>query len=118
MLVNVHTDNHITGREALVQRVEAEVEGTLSRFGERLTRIEVYLSDENGPKHGADDKKCLMEARVAGFHPIAAHHHAANLDDAIEGAAEKLERAIHHALSKHDETKGGLSMAGDQSDTI
>ena len=118
MLVNVHTDNHITGRETLVERVEAEVEGTLSRFGDRLTRIEVYLSDENGPKHGADDKKCLMEARLAGFHPIAAHHNAADLDDAIEEAARKLERAIHHALSKHDETKGGLSMAGDQSDTV
>lgn len=113
MQVNVHTDNHITGREALVSRVETEVEGTLSRFGDRLTRIEVYLGDENGPKHGSDDKRCLMEARVAGFHPIAATHHAADLDDAIQGAAEKLERAIEHALSKHDATKGNVSMSGE-----
>lgn len=111
MLVQVHTDNHITGREALVGKVEAEVEATLSRFQDRLTRIEVYLGDENGPKHGAADKKCLMEARLAGHSPVTASHHASSLDEAIQGASEKLERAIEHTLHKHD-LKGNVSMSG------
>lgn len=112
MQVQVHTDNHITGRESLVSRVEAEVEGTLGRFSSRITRVDVYLGDQNGPKHGADDKKCLIEARVAGLHGITATHTADNLDTAIEGAAEKLVHALDHALHKHD-PKGGPSMAGD-----
>ena len=111
MQVQVHTDNHITGRDALVGKVEAEVEGTLSRFEDRVTRIEVYLGDENGPKHGAADKKCLMEARLSGHPPVTATHHAASLDDAIQGSAEKLERAIEHVLSKHH-LKGNVSMSG------
>ena len=112
MQVQVHTDNHITGREALVDRVEAEVVESLGRFGDRITRVEVHIIDKNGPKHGADDKRCLMEARVAGLHPIAASHSAATIDLAIEGAAEKLVHALDHALHKHD-PKGGPSMAGD-----
>ncbi len=111
MQVQVHTDNHITGRESLVSRVEAEVEGTLGRFSDRITRVEVFLGDQDGPKHGADDKRCLMEARVAGRQPIAASHSAASLDIAIEGAADKLVHALDHALHKHD-PKGGPSMAG------
>jgi len=111
MLVQVHTDNHISGRESLVSRVEAEVEGTIGRYGDRITRVEVFLGDQNGPKHGADDKRCLMEARVAGLNPITATHTASTLDIAIEGAAEKLVHALDHALHKHD-PKGGPSMAG------
>jgi ribosome-associated translation inhibitor RaiA len=112
MQVQVHTDNHITGREALVERVEAEVVESVGRFGDRITRVEVHIHDENGPKHGSDDKRCLMEARVAGLHPITASHTAASLDAAIEGAAEKLAHALDHALHKNG-PKGGPSMAGD-----
>ena len=112
MQVQVHTDNHITGREALVERVESEVETSLSRFADRITRVEVFLGDENGPKHGANDKRCLMEARVSGRQPIAVTCHADTLDAAIEGAAEKLVHALDHATHKHD-PKGGPSMAGE-----
>jgi hypothetical protein len=111
MQVQVHTDNHFTGREALVSQVEAEVEGTLGRFEDRLTRVEVFIGDENGPKHGSDDKRCLMEGRLAGHPPVTATHHAATVDAAVQGAAEKLERAIEHVLQKHD-VKGNPSMSG------
>jgi hypothetical protein len=113
MLVQVHTDNHITGRESLVAQVEAEVEGSLSRFADRLTRIEVHLGDENGPKHGADDKRCLMEARVAGHSPVAASHQAPSLDEAIAGAVERLEHALDHLFGKLDNTKGRASFSGE-----
>ncbi|MDB5350465.1 MAG: Sigma 54 modulation protein / ribosomal protein [Planctomycetota bacterium] len=113
MQVQVHTDNHISGREALVDRVETEVEGTLSRFAGRLTRVEVFLSDENGPKHGSDDKRCLMEARIAGHQPLTVTHHAATLDEAIAGAALKLEHNLDHTLGKLHDPKGRLSYSGE-----
>jgi len=114
MQVQVHTDNHITGREALIDRVTAEVEGTLDRFASQITRVEVHLEDMNGAKHGADDKRCLMEARLAGHQPIAASHKADSLDAAISGAAERLVHALDHTLGKLANKKGRTSYGGDQ----
>jgi ribosome-associated translation inhibitor RaiA len=41
-----------------------------------------------------------MEARLGGLGPVAANHEAENLELAINGALEKLERAIEHRLGK------------------
>ena len=113
MFVNVHTDNHIKGSDDLTRRVEDEVVGALGRFGEQIVTVEVHLNDVNSHKHGVD-KRCLMEARLAGLQPIAATHMAETLDEAIEGAAEKLERAIDHTVDKLSQHKGRTSFGGDQ----
>lgn len=113
MQVQVHTDNHIEGSEALIERVATEVEATFGRFGDRITRVEVHLNDVNAQKSGANDKRCLMEARVAGHQPIAASHRAETLDDAISGAAERLEHALDHTLGRLDQTKGRVSFSGE-----
>lgn len=114
MQILLTTDNHIDGRERLAQWVESEVDGTLDRFGQRITRVEVHLNDVNGDKSGSDDKRCVMEARVAGHQPIAVTHHAATLEDAVTGATEKLERALDHTLGRLNEKKGQTSYGGDQ----
>ena len=100
MLIQVNTDNHITGREALTSRVEATVESALTRFSERITRVEVHLSDENGRKSGPDDKRCVMEARLEGRQPVAVTHIAATLDEAVSGAADKLTSALDSTLGR------------------
>jgi hypothetical protein len=38
------------------------------RFQSHITRIEVYLSDENGK--GPNDIQCILEARIEGRDPI------------------------------------------------
>jgi ribosome-associated translation inhibitor RaiA len=114
MQVQVHTDNHIKGGEALSRRVETEVEGNLSRFAEQITRVEVHLNDTNGHKGGDHDKRCLMEARLAGHQPVAVSCEAASLDEAIDGAAEKLEKSLDHLLGKLHGHKGRTSFGGDQ----
>ena len=79
------------------------VESTLSRFREQITRVEVHLSDENAHKSAQDDKRCMMEARLEGQRPTAVTHQAANLDQAINGAADKLQRSIESTLGRlHD----------------
>jgi ribosome-associated translation inhibitor RaiA len=113
MFVNVHTDNHIKGSEDLARRVEAEVVAALGRFGEQVVTVEVHLNDVNSHKHGVD-KRCMMEARLAGLQPIAVTHMAETLDEAIEGAAEKLERSIEHTVDKLGHHKGRTSFGGDQ----
>jgi ribosome-associated translation inhibitor RaiA len=76
------------------------VEGAISHLRDRITRIEVHLSDENSDKGGDKDKRCMLEARLSGLQPIAVTHQAETVALAIDGAAEKLERAIGSALGK------------------
>jgi ribosome-associated translation inhibitor RaiA len=114
MKIQVNTDNHVEGSEPLTRRVEAEVEKTLGRFGDQVTRVEVYLRDANSHKSGDDDKRCLMEARLAGLQPIAVSHQAPTLGEAIDGAAEKLERTLDRTLGRLGNLKGRTSYGGDQ----
>lgn len=106
MQVLVNSDHHILGSEPVTERVESIVMDAVGRFADRITRVEVHLNDVNGAKHGERDKRCMMEARVGGVAPIAVHHQAPTLREAIDGAAEKLERALEHALGRLAETDG------------
>lgn len=106
MQILVNSDNHIQGGESATERVQAIVQSAVDRFQTRITRIEVHLSDTNGPKHGEREKRTVIEARVAGLRPIAVAHEAPTLLEAIEGAADRLTRALEHTLGRLDETAG------------
>ena len=113
MLIQLNTDHHIKRSDELTAHVEAEVNGAVGRFGDHITRVEVHLHDLNGHKGGID-KRCLMEARISGHQPVAVSHEAGSVDEAISGAAEKLERSLDHTLGKLEHRKGNTSMGGDQ----
>jgi ribosome-associated translation inhibitor RaiA len=100
MQIQVNGDNQIHAREKLATRVEAVVGGALQRFGERISRVEVHLTDENHLKKGQADKRCLIEAHINGHSSTAVSHHAQTVEQAVDGAAHKLERAIDHALGR------------------
>ncbi len=103
MKIQIDTDNHIEGSEELAGQAEATVESALGHLAEQITRIEVHLSDENSDKGGAHDKRCMMEARLEGHQPIAVTDDAETIDQAIEGAAEKLKHLLDHTLGRlHD----------------
>jgi len=73
----------------------------LARFSGQITRVEVHLSDESaGKKSTAENIQCTMEARLEGHQPVAVKHHGANLNQAIEGATEKLGRLIDSTLAR------------------
>ena len=100
MQIQVNSDNHIQGNIRLEQWVRSTVESTLERYDDYITRIEVHLRDENGDKPGPHDKRCQMEARPKGHQPISVTHKAASLEQAIEGAAQKLNNALEHLYGK------------------
>ena len=100
MQIQINTDHNIEGREALAAHVKSVVESVLERVSDRITRVEVHLGDENGKKNGQDDKRCMMEARLAGHQPTAVTHHAVTLDLAVNGAADKLLVSIEHTLGR------------------
>ncbi|HUF79756.1 MAG TPA: HPF/RaiA family ribosome-associated protein [Burkholderiales bacterium] len=100
MQVQINTDSHIEGREKLAAQVTGMVESALSRFSDRITRVEVHLSDENSHKSGQDDKRCMMEARLRGRQPTAVTYRAATLEEAVGGAADKLKSALESTLGR------------------
>ncbi|WP_296447997.1 HPF/RaiA family ribosome-associated protein [Rhodoferax sp. UBA5149] len=100
MQIQINTDHHIEGHEALVAWATGEVKTALSRHSDHVTRVEVHLSDENGHKSGQNDKRCVMEARVQGRQPLAVTHHAENLKQAVTGASDKLTRLIASTLGR------------------
>ncbi|MEO7425942.1 MAG: HPF/RaiA family ribosome-associated protein [Fibrobacteria bacterium] len=100
MKILVNTDSTISGKESIGDQVRQTIESSLSHVSGHITRIEVYLSDENGKKAGGDDIKCVIEARLEGRPPVAVTHHAANLAQSVDGAADKMSRLIQHTLEK------------------
>ncbi len=107
MQIQLNTDHNIEAHEGLSNHVSAVVEAALSRFGDRVTRVEVHLSDENGDKSGQDDKRCMMEVRLAGRQPIAVTHHADSVHMAIDGAVAKLERAVETISGRSRDDRHG-----------
>jgi ribosome-associated translation inhibitor RaiA len=107
MQVIVNSDHNITGDATLTERVKTILEGSIERFAQRIIKVEAFLSDSNSSaKHGARDKRCVLEARVAGAQSVVATGEAPTVLEAIEGAAGKLERALEHAFGKLDAAAG------------
>jgi len=101
MIIQINTDNNIEGQQELAQQIKADLRDSLKRFAEKITRVEVHLSDGNSDKKfGAEDKHCLLEARLAGIKPIAVSHQAATVDGAVDGAVGKLMRSIDSTLGQ------------------
>lgn len=105
MQININTDSTIERNAGLNEHVQSVVESAVSRFRENITRVEVHLSDNNSQKSSDGDNRCLMEARITGYQPIAVSDHDATLHQAIAGAAEKLKRAIDNALGRLHDSK-------------
>lgn len=114
MQIQVQTDNHTAGGVGLTRQVESVVEGALERFGDRIKRVEVHFTDENGTqKSSHSDKRCVMEARLAGLKPITVSAKGSTLRQALDGAAAKLEKTLTRTPKRLDDSKGRTSYAGD-----
>lgn len=100
MQIQINTGESVDGPEALLRHTENVVKDALGRFADHVTRVEVHLSDVNGGKAGDNDKRVLMEARIAGRQPIAVTDQAGNLHQAIDGATQKLKRSLETAFGK------------------
>ena len=103
MQIQINTDHNIKGHETLVAKLSSSIENALSRLSNHITRLEVHISDVNGNKPGPNDKRCMMEARLEGRKPIAVTDLAATLDQAVDGAVNKLISMIDSILGRqHD----------------
>ena len=112
MEIYVHTDNNIDGGSDLTAHVELEIEAVLARFGDRVTQIDVHLSDESAGRPTGADIRCLLATRPAGRAPVTATDDADTLDRALNGAVHKLSRLLASDDGQHDDDGGRASIRG------
>lgn len=103
MEIQVNTGSQTPGSAGHNEYVDHLIRDSLHRFANRITRVEVHLTDENSAtKSGGDDKRCQIEVRMAGLQPISVTDHADSHELAIDGAAGKMLRLIESTLGKLD----------------
>ncbi len=107
MQIEVTTDHNVDGSEELTSQIAADVTAALSRYSEKLTRVEVHLGDENADKGGVADKRCMIEARPAGQQPVAVTSHGATVEEARSRALRKLTSLLDSQFGRLDDRKGG-----------
>jgi ribosome-associated translation inhibitor RaiA len=100
MTIQFNTDNKVTVSEELRAPLISSISEGLSRFSHQITWVEVHLSDENGDKEGLNDKRCMIEARLAGMKPIAVTNHGNTHEQAVEGAVEKLKTSLDTIIGR------------------
>ena len=100
MQIQINTDKTITLDIELARFVKAEITRALGRFENELTRVEVHLSDVNSHKPGLHDKRCQIEARPAGRKPVSVNTETATVEEAVQGAANKMKRLLMSAFGR------------------
>jgi len=100
MKIQINSDHTIVVDAPLSDLLESSVADTLKYLEDRITRVEVHLSDVNGNRGGNEDKRCMMEARPAGQPPVAVTDEAATVEEAVHGAANKMKRLLDHHFAR------------------
>lgn len=93
MQVIINPADHIELSDAFSSHIHRSLEKVDRRFGDWLTRTEVFIKDINGPKGGVD-KHCTLEARPRGSEPVVIDHQDEDVYTCVTRAAGKLEKAL------------------------
>ena len=101
MQLQLNADSRLRGSADFVVRLQQDVDAALDRFAPRITRVEVHLNDLNAGKAGLD-KRCQLEARIAGRSPLSVGHVAPSVQLAVDGALVKLVAALDRTFGKLD----------------
>jgi len=90
MNIQINTGHNIQGNEALITKFSNIIKNSAIRMSHHITKVEVHLKDEDGDKKGKNDKRCMIEAHLEGRQPIVVTDHADTLNQALDGAIDKL----------------------------
>lgn len=92
-------DGPMSTSQSLLNHAERKVRRALAHIADRVTRVEVHVVDDNGPK-GGTDKRCSIVANIAGVGQIAVNQLASDFFRAVDLASAKLRRAATHRVAR------------------
>jgi len=98
--IQINTGHNIQGNEALITKFSSTIKSALIRMSDHITKVEVHLKDEDGDKKGKNDKRCMIEAHLEGRQPIAVTDRADTLNQALDGAIDKLINMMESILGR------------------
>jgi len=101
MTIQFNTDKTINGDERTTSYYTNLISEELSKYGSHITRIEVHVSDENGPKEGNNAIRCLMEVRLEGKQPTAVTNQSNSVMLAVSGAIQKMKAILESSLERN-----------------
>ncbi len=107
MNIQINTGHNIQGNEALIAKFSSTIKSALIRMSDHITKVEVHLKDEDGNKKGKNDKRCMIEAHLEGRQPIVVTEHANNLNQALDGAIDKLINMIETIFGRQNDRRRG-----------
>lgn len=96
MLINIHSHGFLI-TQAISEHIDKRIRFALARIGHRLRRVEVRLSDINGPRGGVD-KRCLIEVRIDRHPPIVVTDVQSDLYTSINRASARAGRTVMRRL--------------------
>ena len=97
MLINIYSHGFSITR-AVREYVDKRLHFALARIGHRLRRIDVRLSDLNGPRGGVD-KRCLIEVRINRHPPVIITDVQSDLYTSIDRACARAGRTVMRRLA-------------------
>lgn len=100
MIIQVNSDKNIALSENFIADITKNLNDSLSRFEEFITRLEVFLADENSDKQGSNDKRCTIEVRIKGVNPEAVTATSDNIDVAFKQATDKVIQLLRTRTEK------------------
>ncbi len=100
MKIQFNTDKNIQGTETLETIVSKKINHELKHFVDKITRIEVHLSDQNALKAGTDDIQCKIEARVKGVQPVMVISKSSSKEKALDIAVNKMKVTLDSIIGK------------------
>jgi ribosome-associated translation inhibitor RaiA len=99
MRLDVRT-NRIPLTADLMSHIRRRLHSALGRFARAIERVEVRLTDENGPRNGIDQRCKLVLVPARGRPVLVTEHLDADPFAAVGRAAERAGRAFARALER------------------
>jgi ribosomal subunit interface protein len=87
--------------DALGAHVEERIGHALRNYQSHFMHVKAHLHDDNAGKHGASDKRLVVEAKPSGHDLIVIEHAGDDHYKTVNEAAKKLESAARHFVDKH-----------------
>ncbi len=90
--------------DAIVDHVHKRLGFTLARGAGHVRRVEVTLSDLNGPRGGID-MRCLVRVKLDGLQPVVVEDVQSDLYSAIDRAAGRVGRTVMRRLALNNKRR-------------
>ena len=103
MDIRFNSDNAVHGSADMAHQVQSRLtERLAARFGDRLTTVEVFVRDLDGPSNRPDSIEATLEARPTGSDPIVVAERAGKPLDAVNAALGTLVTRLDSVFGKVD----------------